>query len=37
MIPADAVLAMTGYHADTSLLHRLGVPVDPSHRRSGPR
>ena len=28
MIPADAVLAMTGYHADTSLLHRLGVPVD---------
>jgi thioredoxin reductase (NADPH) len=29
MIPAAAVLAMTGYHADTSLLHRLGVPVDP--------
>jgi thioredoxin reductase (NADPH) len=29
MIPADAVLAMTGYHADTSLLHQLGVPVDP--------
>jgi thioredoxin reductase (NADPH) len=29
LIPADAVLAMTGYHADTSLLHRLGVPVDP--------
>ena len=29
MIPADAVLAMTGYHADTELLHRLGVPVDP--------
>jgi thioredoxin reductase (NADPH) len=28
-IPADAVLAMTGYHADTSLLRRLGVPVDP--------
>jgi thioredoxin reductase (NADPH) len=28
LIPADAVLAMTGYHADTSLLHRLGVPVD---------
>jgi thioredoxin reductase (NADPH) len=27
-IPADAVLAMTGYHADTSLLQRLGVPVD---------
>jgi len=30
MIPADAVLAMTGYHADTSLLQRLGVPVDPA-------
>lgn len=30
MIPADAVLAMTGYHADTSLLRRLGVPVDPN-------
>jgi thioredoxin reductase (NADPH) len=29
MIAADAVLAMTGYHADTSLLQRLGVPVDP--------
>jgi thioredoxin reductase (NADPH) len=29
MVPADAVLAMTGYHADTSLLQRLGVPVDP--------
>jgi thioredoxin reductase (NADPH) len=28
LIPADAVLAMTGYHADTSLLQRLGVPVD---------
>ncbi len=27
-LPADAVLAMTGYHADTSLLARLGVPVD---------
>ena len=27
-IPTDAVLAMTGYHADTSLLRRLGVPVD---------
>jgi bacillithiol disulfide reductase len=27
-IPADAVLAMTGYHADTSLLRTLGVPVD---------
>lgn len=29
MLPADAVLAMTGYHADTSLLRRLGVAVDP--------
>ena len=29
LLPADAVLAMTGYHADTALLHRLGVPVDP--------
>jgi thioredoxin reductase (NADPH) len=29
MVAADAVLAMTGYHADTSLLQRLGVPVDP--------
>ncbi|MGH7500058.1 MAG: YpdA family putative bacillithiol disulfide reductase [Gemmatimonadales bacterium] len=28
-IPADAVLAMTGYHADTTMLRRLGVPVDP--------
>jgi thioredoxin reductase (NADPH) len=28
MLPADAVLAMTGYHADTTLLQRLGVPVD---------
>jgi thioredoxin reductase (NADPH) len=27
-MPADAVLAMTGYHADTTLLQRLGVPVD---------
>jgi thioredoxin reductase (NADPH) len=27
-LPADAVLAMTGYHADTSLLRRLAVPVD---------
>lgn len=27
-LPADAVLAMTGYHADTGLLARLGVPVD---------
>jgi bacillithiol disulfide reductase len=30
MIAADAVLAMTGYHADTSMLARLGVPVDPA-------
>jgi thioredoxin reductase (NADPH) len=29
MLPADAVLAMTGYHADTSMLAQLGVPVDP--------
>ncbi|MGH7702470.1 MAG: YpdA family putative bacillithiol disulfide reductase [Gemmatimonadales bacterium] len=28
-LPADAVLAMTGYHADTTLLEGLGVPVDP--------
>jgi bacillithiol disulfide reductase len=28
VLPADAVLAMTGYHADTTLLERLGVPVD---------
>jgi thioredoxin reductase (NADPH) len=39
MLPADAVLAMTGYHADTSLLQRLGVPVDavtgvPAHDES---
>ena len=27
-LPTDAVLAMTGYHADTSLLQSLGVPVD---------
>lgn len=26
--PADAVLAMTGYYAETRLLERLGVPVD---------
>jgi thioredoxin reductase (NADPH) len=30
LLPADAVLAMTGYHADTTLLQRLGVPVDPA-------
>ena len=29
LIPADAVLAMTGYHADSTMLARLGVPVDP--------
>jgi thioredoxin reductase (NADPH) len=29
LVPADAVLAMTGYHADTGLLRHLGVPVDP--------
>jgi thioredoxin reductase (NADPH) len=29
-LPTDAVLAMTGYHADTSMLERLGVPVDPA-------
>jgi thioredoxin reductase (NADPH) len=29
LVAADAVLAMTGYHADTSLLRRLAVPVDP--------
>jgi thioredoxin reductase (NADPH) len=28
-LPTDAVLAMTGYHADTTMLKRLGVPVDP--------
>jgi thioredoxin reductase (NADPH) len=28
MVLADAVLAMTGYHADTTMLARLGVPVD---------
>ena len=27
-LPTDAVLAMTGYHADTTLLRQLGVPVD---------
>jgi thioredoxin reductase (NADPH) len=30
LLPADAVLAMTGYHADTSMLQRLGVAVDPA-------
>jgi bacillithiol disulfide reductase len=29
LLPTDAVLAMTGYHADTTLLQQLGVPVDP--------
>ncbi len=38
-VPADAVLAMTGYHADTTLLQKLGVPVDsvtgvPAHEES---
>jgi thioredoxin reductase (NADPH) len=38
-LPAEAVLAMTGYHANTTLLHRLGVPVDertgvPAHNES---
>lgn len=28
-LPTDAVLAMTGYHADTAILRSLGVPVDP--------
>jgi len=28
-LPADYVLAMTGYYADTSLIEKLGVPVDP--------
>jgi thioredoxin reductase (NADPH) len=28
-LPADAVLAMTGYHADTEMLRGLGVPVNP--------
>lgn len=28
VLPADVVLAMTGYHANTDLLERLGVPVD---------
>lgn len=28
LLPADAVLAMTGYHADTTMLRQLGVPVD---------
>ncbi len=30
LLPADTVLAMTGYHANTDLLERLGVPVDPA-------
>ena len=29
-LPCDAVLAMTGYHADTALLRQLGVSVDES-------
>ena len=27
-LPCDAVRAMTGYHADTTMLRGLGVPVD---------
>lgn len=39
VLPADAVLAMTGYHANTELLERLGVPVDamsgvPAHEEA---
>jgi thioredoxin reductase (NADPH) len=30
LLEADAVLAMTGSHADTTLLQRMGVPVDPA-------
>jgi thioredoxin reductase (NADPH) len=38
-LPADAVLAMTGYHANTDLLSSLGVPVDratgiPAHNEA---
>jgi thioredoxin reductase (NADPH) len=38
-LPAEAVLAMTGYHADTVILCGLGVPVDertgiPAHEES---
>jgi thioredoxin reductase (NADPH) len=38
-MPCDAVLAMTGYHADTTMLRRLGVPVDdatgvPAHEEA---
>jgi thioredoxin reductase (NADPH) len=29
-LPADAVLAMTGYQANTDLLARMGIPVDPA-------
>ncbi|HET8622360.1 MAG TPA: NAD(P)-binding domain-containing protein, partial [Gemmatimonadales bacterium] len=29
LLPADSVLAMTGYHADTGILRGLGVPVNP--------
>ncbi len=36
-LPTDAVLAMTGYHADTTMLKRLGVPVDPATGIPGPR
>jgi thioredoxin reductase (NADPH) len=39
LLPADAVLAMTGYHADTRVLQGLGVPVNqvtgvPEHDES---
>jgi thioredoxin reductase (NADPH) len=39
LVSADAVLAMTGYHADTTLLQHLGVPVDaatgvPAHNEA---
>ena len=30
VLPADAVLLLTGYHADGDLLTRIGVRVDPS-------
>ena len=29
MIPADAVLLLTGYHADPEFLRRAGVEVNP--------
>jgi thioredoxin reductase (NADPH) len=38
-LACDAVLAMTGYHADTTMLRRLGVPIDdatgvPAHEEA---